>query len=103
MITSLRVPTSLLQGLIGLVAMLLLAPAAAGAPPSRDAQRLKNDLDREARDRLRRVEQQRKEEQWKREWQERQQRDAQERARREAQDKARQQAAIAPAAPAFNA
>lgn len=87
----------------GLVAMLIAGSAAIGAPPSQDARRLKNDIDREARERLQRLEQQRKEEQWKRDWQERQQRDAQERARREAQWNAQQQAASTAKTPAFNA
>jgi len=65
---------------------LLLVPlTAVAAPPSRDAQRLKNELERQAVDRLRRVEQQRRDEQNRRDNLERQQREAQDRARREAQ------------------
>jgi hypothetical protein len=67
--------------------------AAAAPPPRRDAQRLQNEVEREARDRLRRVEYQRQVEKSQREVKEREQRAAQERLQREAQDRARQQAA----------
>jgi len=90
MITSLRRRISLskwtsastvfaVAGLMGIIAALLIAPVAFAAPPPprRDAQRLKDELDRQARDRLRQTEQQHRAEQ----------------ARRDDQDRAQKQAA----------
>ena len=68
-------------------------PPAHAAPARRDAQRLQNEINRDARDRLRRVEYQRQEEKAQREVKDREQRELQDRARRAAQDRARQQAA----------
>ena len=72
---------------------LFLIPSAHAAPPRRDAQRLQNETNRDARDRLRRVEHQRQVDKAQREVKEREQRESQDKARREAQDRARQQAA----------
>src|SRR5262249_1953344 len=90
---------------LALLVLFPLPPTASAAPRRDAAQRLQNDINREAKERLRRVEYQRQQEKAQRETKDREQRKAQERARREAQDHARQQAAIesakSPAKPAI--
>ena len=93
MITTRICRASLTLASLVLVTLILGASAVDAAPPRRDAQRLQNETEREARDRLRRVEYQRQVEKAQREGKEREQREAQERARREAQNRAREQAA----------